>query len=95
MDHAIRGLVGHAFDRAIKILNRNRSVHEKTANSLLQKETLEDDDIAALREQIVPAEALDVSPDAPPSPRLRQLQGRPLCSIKIQMGFNWNFAPWH
>ncbi|MGB6286434.1 MAG: ATP-dependent zinc metalloprotease FtsH [Xanthobacteraceae bacterium] len=55
MDHAIRGLVGHAFDRAIEILNAHRSAHEKTAELLLQKETLEEEDIAALRTQIVPA----------------------------------------
>ena len=58
MDHAIRGLVGHAFDQAIEILTRHRSVHEKTAELLLQKETLEQDDIAALRTQIMPAEGV-------------------------------------
>ena len=42
MDHAIRGLVGHAFDRAVEILGRHRSVHEKTAKLLLQQETLEE-----------------------------------------------------
>jgi hypothetical protein len=31
-------------------------VHEKTAQLLLHKETLEEDDIAALRAQIAPAE---------------------------------------
>jgi cell division protease FtsH len=54
MDHAIRGLVGHAFDRAIGILGVHRAVHEKTAELLLQKETLEEADIAALRAQIIP-----------------------------------------
>ena len=58
MDHAIRGLVGHAFDQAVEILTRHRSVHEKTAELLLQKETLEQDDIAALRTQILPAEGV-------------------------------------
>ena len=55
MDHAVRDLVGHAFDRAVEILNAHRSVHEKTAQLLLQQETLEENDIAALRAQIVPA----------------------------------------
>jgi cell division protease FtsH len=55
MDHAIRNLVGHAFDRATEILNAHRAVHEKTAQLLLQKETLEEADIAALRAQIAPA----------------------------------------
>ena len=54
MDHAVRDLVGYAFDRAIEILNVHRPLHEKTAQLLLQKETLEEEDIAALRAQIVP-----------------------------------------
>ena len=37
MDHAVRDLVGHAFDRATEILNAHRAVHEKTAQLLLQK----------------------------------------------------------
>ncbi|HTV30401.1 MAG TPA: ATP-dependent zinc metalloprotease FtsH [Xanthobacteraceae bacterium] len=61
MDHAIRGLVGHAFDHAVEILNKHRSIHEKTAALLLRTETLEDDDIAALRAQIRPAERIDTS----------------------------------
>jgi len=65
MDHAIRGLVGHAFDRAIEILKAHRAVHEKTAQLLLQKETLEEGDIAALRAQIVPAGATEAVPERP------------------------------
>ncbi len=65
MDHAIRGLVGHAFDRAIEIVNAHRAVHEQTAQILLQKETLEEADIAALRAQIVPADAPATAPDKP------------------------------
>ncbi|MGA7788014.1 MAG: ATP-dependent zinc metalloprotease FtsH [Xanthobacteraceae bacterium] len=59
MDHAIRGLVGHAYDRAVEILSAHRAVHEKTAQLLLQKETLEEADIAALRAQIVAPGAAD------------------------------------
>jgi cell division protease FtsH len=65
MDHAIRGLVGHAFDRATEILSAHRTVHEKTARLLLQKETLEEADIAALRAQIAPAGATAETPDKP------------------------------
>jgi cell division protease FtsH len=57
MDHAIRGLVGQAFDRATEVLAVHRAVHEKTAQLLLQKETLEEADIEALHAQIVPAVA--------------------------------------
>ena len=69
MDHAVRDLVGHAFDRAIEILNAHRAVHEGTAQLLLQQETLEEKDIAALRAQIVPAAlATEAAPDKPPAP---------------------------
>ena len=55
MDHAIRALVGHAFDQAIEVLNAHRPLHEKTAQLLLQKETLEEEDIKKLRAEIAPA----------------------------------------
>ena len=65
MDHAVRNLVGHAFDRATEILNAHRPVHEKTAQLLLQKETLEEEDIAALRAQIAPEDAIKAVQDKP------------------------------
>ena len=65
MDHAVRGLVGQAFDRAIEILNAHRAVHEKTAQLLLQKETLEEDDIAALRAQVAPVGTTAGTQDKP------------------------------
>lgn len=55
MDHAVRDLVGRAFDRAIDILNAHRAALEKTAQLLLQQETLKEKDIAALRAQSIPA----------------------------------------
>lgn len=54
MDHAIRALVGHAFDQAVEIINANRPLHEKTALLLMQKETLEEEDIKNLRAAITP-----------------------------------------
>jgi len=68
IDHAVRDLVGGALDRAIEILNIHREVHDKTAQLLLQKETLEEDDIAALRLQIASAEQ-----GAPPTASLATL----------------------
>jgi cell division protease FtsH len=53
IDHAVRALVGHALDRALEILNAHRQVHEKTAELLLQKETLDEQDLEKLRAQIV------------------------------------------
>jgi cell division protease FtsH len=63
MDHAIRQLVGQAFDRAIEILKVHRPLHEKTAQLLLQKETLEEEDIAELRVGIATAGATEAESD--------------------------------
>jgi cell division protease FtsH len=65
MDHAVRDLVGHAFGRAIEILNAHRPVHEKTAQLLLQKETLEEEDLAVLRRQVALSSVTESSPDKP------------------------------
>jgi|SRR6185437_9022795 cell division protease FtsH len=65
MDHAIRGLIGHALDRATEILNTHCAVYEKTAQVLLQQETLEEDDIAKLCAQIVPADKIDPTREMP------------------------------
>jgi len=54
MDHAIRELTSHAFDRAVEILDAHRALHEKSAQLLLEKETLEEADIAALRAHVAP-----------------------------------------
>ncbi len=69
IDHAVRDLVGHAFDRATEILKAHRALHEKTAQLLLQKETLEEKDIAGLRTQIVSAGAMPTAarPTAAPA----------------------------
>jgi cell division protease FtsH len=57
IDHAVRGLLGHALERAVAIITAHRTVHERTAQLLLQKETLEEEDIEALRSQIGPVDA--------------------------------------
>ncbi len=75
MDHAVRDLVGYAFDRAIEILNVHRPLHEKTAQLQLQKETLEEEDIAALRAQISPAEAAEATPHQPVAATHRSAHG--------------------
>jgi cell division protease FtsH len=65
MDHAIRDLTGRAFDRAIEIIKAHRAVHERTAQLLLQKETLEQEDIAALRAEIMSSDAIVAEPNSP------------------------------
>jgi cell division protease FtsH len=65
IDHAVRALVGHALDRALAILNLHRQVHEKTAELLLQKETLDEQDLETLRAQIGPLPPSDAIADKP------------------------------
>lgn len=75
IDHAVRELVGHALERAVSIITAHRSVHERTAQSLLQKETLEEDDIETLRSQIGAVEpAADAGPRDVKKPRLTSTQ---------------------
>ena len=54
IDHALHDLMQRAFDRATSILTRNRDVLEKTAQVLLEKETLEKGELDTLRAQIRP-----------------------------------------
>ena len=68
IDHAVRGLLGHALERAVAIVTAHRAVHERTAQLLLQKETLEEEDIEALRSQIV---AVDANAEGSQIPRSR------------------------
>ena len=64
IDHAVRDLTGGALERAITIITAHRAVHERTAQLLLQQETLEEEDIEALRSQIDPVELpANASPD--------------------------------
>ena len=72
MDHAVRGLLGHAFERATGIVDDHKAVHRKSAQLLLEKETLEDADIAALRAQIVPADRPELPPDNPAAATARE-----------------------
>jgi ATP-dependent Zn protease len=70
IDHAVRDLVGHALDRAVAIIIAHRTVHETAAQLLLQKETLEEEDIEALRSQVGQIEsAADAGPSDAEKPR--------------------------
>ena len=65
IDHAVRDLLGRALERAIAIVTAHRTVHEKTAQLLLQKETLEEGDIEALRSQIGATETAEAGQTMP------------------------------
>jgi cell division protease FtsH len=53
IDREVREITGRMFDQAVSILARNRALLEKSARELLQKETLGEDDLRAIRAQIV------------------------------------------
>ena len=50
IDCAVRGIVGGAFERTVKLLQDRRPVLEQGAKRLLEKETLNEPDLQALRE---------------------------------------------
>jgi cell division protease FtsH len=52
IDRAVHELVEKAFDRAVRILRERRRILESAASQLMEKETLNEDDLAALREAL-------------------------------------------
>jgi cell division protease FtsH len=57
IDKSVRGIVKNAYNQALGILTTNRALLEKSAAQLLSQETLDEADIAALREQLTAAPA--------------------------------------
>ena len=55
IDNAVKELVDRAFAKAVKILTDRRAVLERGAQLLLQKETLNEDDLKALQAMPAPA----------------------------------------
>ncbi|MBL4721755.1 MAG: ATP-dependent zinc metalloprotease FtsH [Alphaproteobacteria bacterium] len=49
IDHAIRGLINDAFDRAAAVLNQHRDALDSTALLLLEKETLSGEELPVLK----------------------------------------------
>jgi cell division protease FtsH len=58
VDNAVRGLVDSAFEQAFAILQQNRALLDRTAEALLETETLNEPEIERMKEQIVTAPAL-------------------------------------
>jgi cell division protease FtsH len=52
IDQSVRDIVGRAFERSVGILTDKRALLEKTARELLQKETLNEEDLRAVRAQL-------------------------------------------
>jgi cell division protease FtsH len=66
IDHAVRDLMAKAFARAHEILEAHHDLHERTAETLLLKETLEADDLEALRKQVKPSDVAEPEAGRPP-----------------------------
>jgi cell division protease FtsH len=57
IDRAVREITGRTYDRALAILTAQRALLEESARLLLQRETLGEDDLAALRARVAAAPA--------------------------------------
>ena len=69
IDCAVRQIVDAAFERTLDILRRNRSTLEKGAELLLEQETLGEDELSSLFDEVLrEAPEPTSNPDAPPSP---------------------------
>ncbi|MCA9519909.1 MAG: ATP-dependent zinc metalloprotease FtsH [Myxococcales bacterium] len=69
IDCAVRQIVDAAFERTLDILRRNRSTLEKGAELLLEQETLGEDELSSLFDEVLrEAPEPTSNPDATPSP---------------------------
>jgi cell division protease FtsH len=57
IDRAVREITGRTYDKALGILTGQRALLEESARLLLQRETLGEDELAALRARVAPAPA--------------------------------------
>jgi cell division protease FtsH len=58
IDRAVREITGRTYEKALAILTTRRALLEESAHLLLQRETLGEDDLAALRERVAVAPAV-------------------------------------
>ncbi|KKW67186.1 cell division protein FtsH [Lampropedia cohaerens] len=69
IDRKVRDVIDRVFQRTLALLEANRALLESSAQELLQRETLDEADLAAIREKVVPAEqALPAAASSSPSP---------------------------
>src|SRR5262249_48240063 len=52
IDQAVREIVKRLFDRAVALLRERRAILERSAKLLLEKETLDEADLAAIRAEV-------------------------------------------
>jgi cell division protease FtsH len=68
VDNAVRGLVDSAFEQAFTILQQNRALLDRTAEALLETETLNEPEIERVKKEIVTAPALPAAAAIAASP---------------------------
>ena len=62
IDREIRALVDEAHDEALEILVANRHVLEELADALMEKETVEKDELAAILDKVTPRPSRKIKP---------------------------------
>ena len=73
VDNAVRGLVDSAFEQAFTILQQNRALLDRTAEALLETETLNEPEIERVKEQSLPRRHSRPRQRFRPAPRRRRL----------------------
>jgi cell division protease FtsH len=62
IDREVRALIDEAHDEALEILAANRAVLEELADALMEKETVEKDELAALLAKVTPRPSRKIKP---------------------------------
>ena len=79
MDGAVRAIIDDIFACAVHLLKENRDLLEQSASDLLERETLDEDDLKRLAEKVKPMEAslpTGCDADRPADPAHRTPAGR-------------------
>jgi cell division protease FtsH len=64
IDDAVRGIIKDVFDRAYQILNENRTLLDRCARTLLEKETLDEDELRELTKDLKRSEGPRQTPNS-------------------------------
>jgi cell division protease FtsH len=62
IDSEVRGLIDEAHDEALEVLAANREVLEELADALMERETVEKDDLAAILAKVTPRPSRKIKP---------------------------------
>ena len=62
IDREVRALINEAHDEALEVLVANRAVLEELADALIEKETVEKDELAAILDKVTPRPSRKIQP---------------------------------